>query len=178
MQYPHLYSIGIIPGLTGMVAIIYNWEDQTTKEHEGDLFEVIAWINKNADLEKSIAMIENIDLIGEKFNAWKSLTEKLIPFLKYIKWKRGPKRNRRLPDKYDYPELQSDFFTILSDYGNRAKMKTVEQIMTQAFKMKGVKVIGCDATPIREKVKKRINLYRRIPGSYPGGLNDNINLME
>jgi len=178
MQYQHLYSIGIIPGLTGMVAIVYNWEDETLKEYEGDFFQAIEWVNKNADLSKSIAMVQNVDLITEKFNTWNKLLEKLTPFLRYIKWKSGPKKNRRLPDKYDYPDLQSDFFVYLNEYGNYAKRKTVEQIITQAFKIKGVKVIGCDATPVRDKVKERIELNRRIPGSYPGGANDNINLMS
>lgn len=169
----HIFSVGIIPVMVGMKVMIYDHQNEELKEYEGNMFESIGWINKNVNLKETVAVIQNIDMISAKFVLFKAMKDHIDKMLKYFKWKRKP--TRYLPDeKYDFPELQSDFFNVLTSHDQLVTQKTVQKIVTQAFKMRGVLVIGCDGTPVEEKIMEKIRFDSKVPSSLPGGPNDNI----
>lgn len=173
----HRYSIGIIPVMVDMKVVIYDHQEEETIDFTGNMFESIGWINANVDLKESVAIIQNIEMIDVKFALFNLLKNRIEKLMKYFKWKRNP--TRRIPDeKYDFPELQSDFFHLLNSHQTKVREQTVQKIITQAFKMREVLVIGCDGTPVEEKVMEKIRFDSKIPSSLPGGPNDNIFLIK
>lgn len=174
----YTYSIGIIPDMENMTVIVYNHETKRSNEFKGNLFEMFAWINKSTNLSRSIAIIQNVNMIDYKFESYEKIKTSLRKKRNYEIWTRRKNMNGYIPPEYSDAELRSDTFKILEEYKKGATMQAVQKIVTQAFKMRNVDVFGCDGTPIRDKIKQRINTDRRIPRSIPSGRNDNEYLIK
>lgn len=173
----HRYSIGIKPAMVGMEAMIWDHKTKEMKTNEGNMFQVINWINKNVDLSESVAIMQDVDMITIKFVLWNNLKEKLPTYMKYITWKLGSKFIKRIPEKFDDVDLQVFFFDVVEKVSEAAQKKAVIKIITEAFKMRKVVVISCENTALEDKVKEKIRFD--LPSlSMKGGPNDNIFLIN
>lgn len=64
------YLLGVDPGKSSTGLCLYDPKTQSIMLGGGDLFDAIAWVNKNVDLGRTIAVVENPALTPVLFNAW------------------------------------------------------------------------------------------------------------
>lgn len=170
------FNIGITPIVEGIHVIIYDKELKTEKVNSGEMVSMTKWISKNTTLSDSIAVVHKVEMVSIKFRLFKQLKEEFGKLLKYRIWVK--KKTIRIPDKYDYPELQSDFFNVLSDHKDFCFKEFKSDYMINAFGNINVPVVAT-FEPIKDIIKNTFKRDTKIPESYPGnGLNSNYHIIN
>jgi hypothetical protein len=169
IEYNH--SVGLIIEGEKIQLTLMNHKTKVEKSMTKNIIDLLRFIEYNRQIKETIFFVEEIDLITNKFNAFK-LVKSYIE--KYTKYKRSQYFKKRIQfEKYDFPQLQSDFFFLLDDYAmNISKSKTIK-IIKAALHLKGLKVIFLSKSEVLERVKVKPRIENKKPISYPSILNGN-----
>jgi len=165
------YSVGLIIEGEKIQIMLMDHKIGVEKSMTKNIIDLLRFIEYNRQIKETIFFVEEIDLITNKFNAFK-LVKSYIE--KYTKYKRSQYFKKRINfEKYDFPQLQSDFFFLLDDYSiNINKSKTIK-IIKEALFIKGLKVISISKDEVAERVKVKPRIENKKPISYPSILNGN-----
>ena len=146
------YRVGIIPNLTKMKVYIYDIDEGDLIEDEGNIFDMFQFINEIVDDDDCTILIQDIDMMSAKFDAWKSFSKSFNKRHKYKQWEK--RRGKFIPDEYTEGDMKSDYFTGLVGYGSKKEMQIVTKLIAEAYKRKEVDVYSYIYTDILKKVQQ------------------------
>jgi hypothetical protein len=157
------YRVGVFPSLLKMKVQCVDIDQMETWEDEGNLFDMLDYIDGSVDLEDCTVVIQTQGLIAAKFNLWKKFKEVFAKRFKYWTWEK--RRGKYIPEEYTDADLQAEYFSNLQDYGVYSERAIVAKIVTEYYKRMDIEVLGVEFADVREKImqprsKKPLSLQR------------------